>query len=52
MLKNYHAGEDKAKTGNEKENLEIAARAEILLDEETPSIDEELLLELGMYRQK
>ena len=35
-----------------KKNLEIAASVEILFDEETPSIDEELLLELGMYSQK
>ena len=46
-LKKYYAPEDKAKTGIEKEDLKIAASAEMLLDEEIPSIDEDSLLELG-----
>ena len=52
MLKKYYAREDEAKTKNEKEDLKIAASAEMLLDEETPSIDEDSLLELGTYKQK
>ena len=52
MLKKYYAREDEAKTRKEKEDLKIAASAEILLDEGTPSIDEDWLLELSMYRQK
>ena len=50
MLK-YYAHEDKVETRNKKD-LKIAASAKILLDKETPSRDEDLLLELGMYRQK
>ena len=45
MLKKYYAREDEAKTGNEKEDLKISASAEMLVDEEIPSIDEDLLLE-------
>ena len=52
MLKKYYAREDEAKTGNEKEDLKIAASAEMLLDKEIPSIDEDFLLELGTYKQK
>ena len=52
MLKKYYAREDEAKTGNEKEELKIAASAKMLLDEETPSIDDDLLLQLGTYKQK
>ena len=55
--KNYHVKkvlprEDEAKTGNEEEDLNIAAGAEMSLDEEIPSIDKDLLLELGTYKQK
>ena len=52
MLKKYYAREDEAKTGNEKEDLKIVARAEMLLDEEIPRTDEDSLLELGTYKQK
>ena len=52
MLKNYYVREDEAKTGNEKEDLKIAASAKMLLDEEIRSIHEDLLLELGTYKQK
>ena len=52
MLKKYYDREDEAETGNEKEDLNIVASAEMLLDEETLSIDEDLLLELGTYKQK
>ena len=52
MLKKYYAREDEAKTGNEKENLKISASAEMLVDAETPSLDEDSLLELGTCKQK
>ena len=52
MLKKYYARVDEAETGNEKKDLKIAASAEVLFDEETPSIDDDSLLELGTYRQK
>ena len=42
----------KQKPENEKEDLKITAGAEMLLDEEIPSIDEDSLLELGTYKQK
>ena len=51
-LKRYYAREDEAESGNEKENLKMAASAEMLLDEEIPSIDKDSLLELGTYKQK
>ena len=51
MLKKYYAREDEAKTGNEKD-LKISASAEMLVDEEIPSIDKDSLLELGTYKQK
>ena len=52
MLKKYYTREDEAKTENEKEDLKISASAEMLVDAETPSIDEDSLLELGTYKQK
>ena len=52
MLKKYYARENEAKTGNEKEDLKISASAEMLVDAETPSIDEDSLLELETYKQK
>ena len=52
MLKKYYARKDKAKTGNEKEDLKISTSAEMLLDEEILSIDKDSLLELGKYKQK
>ena len=52
MLKKYYARDDKAKSESENEDLKVAASAKVLLDEETPSIDEKSLLELGTYRQK
>ena len=52
MLNNYYAREDEAKTGNEKGDLKISASAKMLVDAETPSIDEDSLLELGIYKQK
>ena len=51
MLKKYYIREDE-ETRNEKEDLKMETSAEVLLDEETPSIDEDLLLELDTYRQK
>ena len=52
MLKKCYAREDEAKTRNEKEDLKISASAEMLVDEEIPSIEEDSLLELGTYKQK
>ena len=52
MLKKYYAREDEAKTEIEKEDLKMSAGAEMLMDEEMPSIDEDSLLELGTYKQK
>ena len=43
---------DKARTGNDEKDLKIAANAEMLMNEEIPSIDEDSLLELGTYKQK
>ena len=51
-VKKYYVREDEAKIGNEKEDLKIAASAEVLFDKEIFSIDEDSLLELGTYRQK
>ena len=44
--------EDEARIENEKEDLKILASAEMLVDEEMPSIDEDSLLELGTCKQK
>ena len=52
MLKKYYAREDEVKTEIEKEDLKMSAGAEMLMDEEMPSIDEDSLLELGTYKQK
>ena len=52
MLKKYYTRENEAKAGNQKEDLKISASAEMLLDEEIPSINEDSLLELGTYKQK
>ena len=52
MLKKYYAREDEAKTRNKKEDLKISAKAEMLVSEEMPSIDEDSLLKLGTYKQK
>ena len=35
-----------------KKDFKVTASAEVLLEEKTPSIDEESLLELDTYRQK
>ena len=50
--KQYYARENEVEIENEKKDLKIAASAEILLDEKTPSKNKDLLLELGTYRQK
>ena len=44
--------EDEVKTGNEKEDLKISASVKMLVDVETSSLDEYLLLELETYKQK
>ena len=45
--KEYYAREEEAEIGKEKD-LKVAASTEVLLDKESPSIDEDLLLESGM----
>ena len=51
MLKKYYAREEKTENENEKEDLKVTASSEVLFEEKILSIDEELLLKLGMYRQ-